>query len=180
MITGHLATALVAKRAAPAMPWWLLAVAAMLIDIAMFTLVGLGVEQMVPNPEASGPTLATTVVEMTYSHDLIPQVFWIGVSGALAYLVTRNRQFTLIAMMLTGAHWLGDLVAGYGHFVFGPESHALGTDWYHLNLPAALGFEAALGVACVYWFTRGHSFSLGVQVALYGVFGLLPFAFLII
>jgi hypothetical protein len=53
--------------------------------------------------------------------------------------------FALIAMALSLGHWLGDLVAGYGHHVFGPDSHPIGTDWYHLNLPAALTFEAALG-----------------------------------
>ena len=65
--------------------------------------------------------------------------------------------FALIAMALSLGHWLGDLVAGYGHHVFGPDSHPIGTDWYHLNLPAALTFEAALGVLCVFVFTRGRS-----------------------
>lgn len=179
MILGHAATTLVAKRIAPAMPWWLLFVSAFLIDIAMFTLVGLGIETMVPTG-APGPTLANTMIEMTFSHDLLPQIGWTLLAGAIAFIVTRRRHFTLVAMALSLCHWLGDLVAGYGHFIFGPDSHRIGTDWYHLNLPAALTFEAALGVICVYVFIRGRSFSRGALAGLYGLFGVLPFAFLFI
>lgn len=179
MILGHAATALVAKRVAPQMPWWLLFVSAFLIDIAMFTLVALGIETMVPTG-APGPTLANTMIDMTFSHDLLPQIGWTLLAGSIAYVVTRRRDFTLVAMAFSLGHWLGDLVAGYGHFVFGPDSHPLGTDWYNLNLPAALSFEAALGVGCVYAFTRGRSFSRGALAGLYGLFGLLPFAFLVV
>lgn len=92
----------------------------------------------------------------------------------------RRRSFALIAMALSLGHWLCDLVSGYGHHVFGPESHPLGTDWYHLNLPAALASEAALGVLCVFIFTRKRSFSLGTIVALYALFSIVPFVFLVI
>lgn len=179
MILGHAATTLVAKRAAPEMPWWLLLASAFLIDIAMFTFVALGIETMAPTG-ADGPTMANAVVEMTFSHDLIPQIGWTLLAGALAFAVTRRRVFALIAMALSLGHWLGDLVSGYGHYVFGPESLPLGTDWYHLNLPAALMVEAALGVLCVFVFTRGRSFSPGALVGLYALFGALPFAFLVI
>jgi len=48
VILGQAATTLVAKRAAPDMPWWVLLVSAFLIDIAMFSFVGLGIETMEP------------------------------------------------------------------------------------------------------------------------------------
>lgn len=179
MILGHAATTLVAKRAVPDMPWWLLLVSAFLIDIAMFTLVALGIEMMTPTG-AEGPTLANTMIDMTFSHDLIPQIGWTLLAGTLALAATRRPAFAFVAMALSLGHWLGDLVAGYGHFVFGPDSHPLGTDWYHLNLPAALAFEAGLGVVCVFILARGRKLSPAVQAALYGVFGLVPFAFLAI
>ena len=178
MILGHAATTLVGKRVAPAMPWWLLIVSAFLIDIAMFTFVGLGIETM--EPTGGTPSLSNAIVEMTFSHDLIPQIGWTLLAGAIAFAVTHSRLFALIAMALSLAHWLGDLVSGYGHHVFGPDSHSLGTDWYHLNLPAALTFEAALGVRCVFIFTRGRSFSIGAPAGLYGLFGVIPFVFLIV
>ncbi|MGI9284961.1 MAG: hypothetical protein ACR2P1_06200 [Pseudomonadales bacterium] len=179
MITGHLATTLVAKRETPHAPWWLLIVAAFLIDIAMFTLVGLGIEQMEPAPNADGPTMSSAIVEMTYSHDLLPQLFWISLSGVLAYVFTRNGKIVIIAMLLTLGHWLGDLISGYGHFVFGPESAALGTDWYHKNLLAALVFEAVLGAACVYWFVRNQGYSLVAKTGLFVGFAMTPFVFLL-
>lgn len=179
MILGHAATTLVAKRAVPEMPWWLLLVSAFLIDIAMFTFVALGIETMTPTG-ADGPSLATQMVDMTFSHDLIPQIGWTLLAGAIAFAVMRRRMFALIAMALSLGHWLADLVSDYGHNVFGPDSHPLGTDWYHLNLPAALTFEAALGIFCVFIFTRRRSFSLGAQVGLYALFGVFPFVFLAI
>jgi len=178
MILGHAATTLAAKRAAPGMPWWLLVVSAFLIDIAMFTFVGLGIETM--EPTGGTPSLSNAIVDMTFSHHLVPQIGWTLLAGAIAFVVTRRRLFALIAMALSLGHWLGDLISGYGHHVFGPDSPAIGTDWYHLNLPAALTFEAALGVLCVFVFTRGRSFPLGARAGLYGVFAVLPFAFLFI
>ncbi|MCF8516902.1 MAG: hypothetical protein K9G72_21455 [Rhodobacteraceae bacterium] len=178
MILGHAATTLVAKRMASDMSWWLLVVSAFLIDIAMFTFVGLGIETM--EPTGGSPSLSNAIVDMTFSHDLIPQIGWTLLAAAIAFAVTRRRLFALIAMALSLSHWLGDLVAGYGHFVFGPDSHPIGTDWYHLNMAAALTFEAALGVLCVFVFTRGRSFSPVAQLGLYGLFGVLPFAFLVV
>ncbi|WP_211216570.1 hypothetical protein [Yoonia vestfoldensis] len=145
----------------------------------MFTFVALGVETMEPTG-ADGPSLATNVIEMTFSHDLVPQIGWTLLAGAIAFAVTRHRLFAGVAMALSLGHWLGDLVSGYGHHVFGPDSHPLGTDWYHLNLPAALTFEAALGVLCVFIFTRGRSFSTPAQTGLYALFGVVPFVFLIV
>ncbi|MGB3471001.1 MAG: hypothetical protein WBA51_09295 [Erythrobacter sp.] len=179
MILGHAATTLVARRAAPEMPWWLLLVSAFFIDIVMFTLVGLGIETMAPTGEP-GPTMANAVVDMTFSHDLIPQFGWTLLVGGIAFALMRRVAFALVAMALTLGHWLGDLVAGYGHFVFGPASHPLGTNWYHLNLPAALSFEAALGVLCVFVFTRSRSFSRRALAGLYVLFGAVPFVFLFI
>ncbi len=161
------------------MPWWLLLTSAFLIDIAMFTFVAMGIETMTPTG-ASGPSLTTTVTEMTFSHDLVPQIGWTLLAAAIAFAVTRRPGFALVAMALSFGHWLGDLVSGYGHHVFGPDSPSLGTDWYHLNLPAALIFEAALGVLCVHLFTRRRSFSPGARAGLYVLFGVVPFAFLVI
>ncbi|GGD11704.1 hypothetical protein [Aquisalinus flavus] len=179
MILGHAATTLVAKRIVPEMPWWLIFVSAFLIDIAMFTFVALGIETMTPTG-GEGPTLANTIIDMTFSHDLVPQIGWTLLAGVLALAVTQRPVFALVAIVLSLGHWLGDLVAGYGHFVFGPDSHPLGTDWYHVNLPAALAFEAVLGVVCVFIFTRRRDLPRAVQAGLFGVFGLVPFIFLAI
>ena len=179
MIMGHLATTLVAKREVPSAPWWLLIVAALLIDIVMVIFVGLGIEQMEPVPDSVGPRVSSAMIEMTYSHDLLPQLFWVLLSAALAYVFTRNGKVVIVAMLLTVFHWLCDLISGYGHFVFGPESASLGTDWYHKNLIVALVFEAALGAACVYWFVRGQEYSLVKMTGLFVGFAITPFILLL-
>lgn len=100
MILGHAATTLVAKRAAPDMCWWLLVVSAFLIDIAMFSFVALGIETMAPTG-ADGPSLATKMTQITFSHDLVPQIGWTLLAGAIAFAVTGRRVFALIAMALS-------------------------------------------------------------------------------
>ena len=145
----------------------------------MFTLVGLGIEKMQHPSGAQGPSMASAIIDMTYSHDLLPQFFWVALVAALAYGLTRNGKMVAVAVLLTVGHWLGDLVSGYGQFVFGPESMALGTDWYHLNFVAALVFEAVLGAACVAWFVRGQGYSLVTKTGLFAGFALTPFALLL-
>ncbi len=180
MITGHLATAFVAKKQTPDMPWWMLIVSAFLIDIAMFTFIGLGVEQLVLPVVYDGPTMSAAVVELTYSHDLLSQVFWVALAGALFLTLTRKASFAVVAMALTLAHFLGDPISGYGHFVFGPASHPIGTDWYHQNLLAAVIFESLLGVACIYWFVRKSEMSAVERAGLFAFFGAAPFSLLLI
>ena len=180
MIPGHLASTLVAKPYNPKMPWWMLIAAALFIDIVMFSLIALGMETMTPVPGHEGPTLAGAMIETTFSHDLLPQIFWTALVGGLVFLLTRKRRYALVAMALTFVHYLSDLVSGYGHFVFGPESHAMGTDWYRENLLAAVSFEALFSVTCVYLFVRNREFTLTRQALLYGLFGLIPFLFLFI
>lgn len=145
----------------------------------MFTLVGLGIEKMEHPPGMEEPTMSSAIVDMTYSHDLVPQFFWVTLVAALAYGFTRSGKMLVVAVLLTLGHWLGDLVSGYGHFVYGPASTALGTDWYHQNFVAALVFEAVLGAACVYWFVRDRSYSPVRKIGLFAGFALTPFALLL-
>lgn len=180
MIPGHLASTLVAKRYNPKMPWWMLIAAALFIDIVMFSLIALGIEKMIPVPGHEGPTLAGAMIETTFSHDLIPQVFWVILVGGLVYLLTRSRRFALVAMALTFVHYLSDLVSGYGHFVYGPDSQAMGTDWYRENLLAAVSFEALFGIVCVYLYVRNREMTMTRRTALFGFYGLIPFLFLVV
>jgi hypothetical protein len=92
------------------MPWWRLVVIAFLIDFAMFTFVALGSVSMAPT-DADGPTQVTAMVEMTLSHDLIPQIGWTVLACAIALWVTPRRLFALVAMALSLGHCVGDLVA---------------------------------------------------------------------
>ena len=178
MITGHLATTLVAKKQIPEMPWWMLVFSALLIDIVMFAFVAVGIEKMDTAPEYMGPRIAGAIIDMTYSHDLLPQLFWVGLAGGFIYLISRNRKFAIAAMVLTIAHFASDLISGYGHFVFGTESHPIGTDWYHQNLLAALGVEAVLGAVCVFWFVRNRQMSKLTVLGLFTFFMLSPFVWL--
>ena len=128
MISGHIATTLVAKRHLPQTPWWLLGVSAYALDLAMFGLVAAGVEQLEGQPEATPPSMSTSVIDMTYSHDLLPTLLWTALFAGVLFTVTRRGRLTLICTALFVGHWACDFVSGYGHFLFGSDSTPIGLD----------------------------------------------------
>ncbi len=173
MVVGHYATALVAKERDPASPLWLLLAASMILDFAMAGLVLAGVETMQPDPNASGSSLASMQIDMTYSHDLVPVAGWTLGVGLLAYALTRRRATALWAAGLVAFHEVCDLVSGFPHFVMGPGTPEVGLSLYYRAPLAAMGIELALGLACVAWFTRRAGISRGKKIGLYAtvVFG---------
>ena len=180
MISGHIATTFVARRYRPQTPWWFLLAGAYGLDVLMFSLVAVGIEKMEAQPGVDGPSMANTIINMTYSHDLLPVLGWTLLTSILVWAASRSRTLTLVWTVLFSGHWLCDLVSGYGHFVFGPESTALGTDWYHLDLTASVMFESVFGILCVLLATAQTEQSFGRRVTLYAVFGLMPFSTLLV
>ncbi len=179
MISGHIATTLVAKRHLPEAPWWLLLTSAYGLDLLMFSLVAAGIETMENTSDSAGPTMAGAIIDMTYSHDLLPVLGWTLLAGLVVWAASRSRALVLACTALFFGHWLCDLVSGYGHFVFGPASAAIGTDWYHLNFMAAVVSESAFGILCVLLATVRTDQSTARRAALLLGFGLAPFSMLL-
>lgn len=179
MVVGHYSTALVAKRLDPRGPLWLFLLASMFLDFLMAVLVVSGVETMRPDPAAPGPRLASMVVDMTWSHDLLPALAWCAVLGALAFAWTRSRTTALCVAGLVALHEAFDLVAGFPHFVLGPDTPAVGVGLY-LSAPlAALAIEALVAFGCVLYFLRSSPLSTArkaglLATTLFGVVAMLP------
>lgn len=168
MIVGHYASALVAKRQEPRLPLWVYLSAAMSLDAVMIGLVFGGVEQLEPgNPEA--PKLHEMMIDMTYSHDLLPVALWTLLAAGTAFLGTRSLSASLWIGALVGGHMVCDLLVGFYHFVWGPESPRLGLGLYTNGPLAALALELLFSLVCTWWFLRGTGASRGLQIALYGV-----------
>ncbi len=168
MIVGHYATALVAKRQQPRLPLWACLVAAMALDIVMITLVFSGVERLEPASGAS-PKLHEMVIDMTYSHDLLPVALWVLLAVGVAYFATRSVAASLWIGALVGGHLICDLVVGFYHFVFGMDSARVGFGLYTTGPLLGLAVELLISLGCTWWFLRGTTASRRLQAALYAV-----------
>lgn len=181
MVAGHYAISLVAYERHREGPLWLFLIAGMFLDILMILLVLVGVEEMAPGPGATRPGFSTMVIDMSYSHDLVPVAGWAVAMTAAAYLVTRNRGAAIWAGGLVLLHEVADLVSGFPHFVLGPDSPAIGLGLYIHAPVGALVAELLVALACVWWFSTRTRLAGRRQLALYllsflGVGALLPMA----
>jgi len=179
MVVGHYTTALVAKRLDPRGPLWLFLLASMFLDFLMAGLVVSGIETMRPDPAVAGPRLASMVVEMTYSHDLIPAIGWGLALGALALAGTRSRGTALWVAGLVFVHEVFDLVSGFPHFVMGSGTPEVGFGLYQSAPLMALAIEAVVAFACVFYFLRRSTLTTAkkaglLATTLFGILVMIP------
>lgn len=150
MIAGHFATALVAKQQEPRGALWFYLGISQLPDWLWHAFHFGGIEPTMPdNPMLA--SLDTMAVEMTYSHDLVPAFGWVGLAVLLGRGVTGSWRPGWVAGALVLAHLLCDAISGHTHYVFGPESPAIGLGLYGTHPYLALGIEAIFTAAMVGW-----------------------------
>ena len=177
MVVGHYATALVAKKHVPEAPLWLFLIASILLDWLLVIFVIAGIEEMKPAADSLAFTKMT--VDMTYSHDLLPVLGWCVAMALAAFAITRNARIALVAGALVAVHEIFDFLAGFSHYVMGPDSMKLGLGLYHSSPLTALAIELVVGLVCVWWFVKDSQLSQGKVYGLYavivlGVAALLP------
>lgn len=167
MIGGHYATVLVPyARLERKAPLWLLLTVAMLLDFLLLSFVAAGFETAAPAGD--------TPPDMRFSHDLIPVLGIALAASSVAWLLTRRGVIAVWAAALVLLHEAADLVSGYQHNVFGPDSPALGLNNYMTNPVQALGIEALLILGCLtfyHWHEQraGRSFAMWKSVVLFFV-----------
>lgn len=174
MIIGHYATALIPYQKHPEAPLSLFLVAALLLDFLWLGFALFGLEAPHP-PGMFDATLIGLQVEMTWSHDLIPVIGWALLMAAAAFAITRSSAVAMWCGALVVVHEISDWIGGFTHHVYGPESMALGLGLYSRVPELSLLFEAALGVACTWWFVRarakeGRPVSRRGAITLYSIF----------
>lgn len=173
MITGHFATALVAKTQDKEGSIWLFLVAAMGLDFLMITFVALGFEHLELGTQIL-PGLGSAITDMQYSHDLVPVVGWITLFALVAYVITRNLKTAAICAALVAGHELCDLITGYPHNFWGPESAQVGLQLWVTQPIIASFIEAGFGVVCVAIFIRFYEVDKMGKWVLYGMMGGVP------
>ena len=109
MFLGHVAIAMVAKRAAPRVSLGWLAGAAALADLIWPVLLLLGWEhtEVVPGTTAFTPLLFTNY---PVSHSLLASFGWGALAGGLFWTWSRDRMGALLIALLVPSHWVLDVV----------------------------------------------------------------------
>ena len=177
MISGHYATALVAKTHAEKGAIWLYLIAAQSLDILMFSFVLVGIEN-IDLGSSILPAMGSATVDMRYTHDLLPVAGWTVVMAVIAFGLTQNWTVTAWCAALAIIHELCDLVSGYPHNVLGPETTEVGLKLWVIAPVLATFIESGLGVACVYWYLRHHNLESKSRWRLYLAMGATPFLLL--
>lgn len=175
MLAGHFATALVAKQHAPRGSIAFYAVASQVPDLLWhgFHFTGLettpAVNPMLVSLDAGAPP-------MHLSHDLVPLVAWIGLTILAGRLAFGSWKPGWVGGLLVVLHELTDLVSGFPHYLWGPDSLEVGTGLYNTAPYVAVAIEAVFTLAVLAWVTRtelarGIQRSRAAWVAWAAVFG---------
>ena len=91
MLAGHFTTALVANQKFPKGTLLFFLIASQLQDLLWFTLHYLGLEPTGPT-DVFDTTLNSLVVDMLYSHDLVPQIFWILITFLIGKALFKSNK----------------------------------------------------------------------------------------
>ena len=107
MIAGHMTTALIAKQKFPKGALLYFLIISQLQDLLWFTFHYLGLEPTYPS-DAFDATLSNMVVDMLYSHDLLPQLFWLAIVCLLGKLLFKSTKIGLVSVALVSIHFILD------------------------------------------------------------------------
>ncbi|MFT4978972.1 MAG: hypothetical protein ACI8S6_004882 [Myxococcota bacterium] len=146
MVAGHFAAALIARQQAPRGPFAFYLVVSQLPDLLWHAFHFLGLEPTLPaNPMMA--SLTNMQVEMTYSHDLLPTLGWIVLVVLAGRAFFGSWRPGLVGGALIVVHGLCDAVSGHTHYLFGPDSPALGLGLYATAPSLALVIEGVFILA---------------------------------
>lgn len=174
MIVGHYAVALIPYSRLKQYPFWLLLLCANVPEFLWLALALFNVEPASP-PSLMDATFQNLSVAMTYSHNLIPGLIQGVVVAGLVYLWFRDRPLALWCGFLTVLHVLCDLVVGFEHQLWSPDSAQVSLNTYGTMPVVAISIELVFSIACVYWYQRserrqGRALPRIQLAALYAVF----------
>ena len=161
MLAGHFSTALVANQKFPKGSLLYFLIASQFQDLLWFTFHYLGLEPTGPS-DVFGATLINMTVDMVYSHDLLPQLLWVGVAFLIGKLWFKSTQVGLIGGALILGHFVLDFFSGHPHHLFGADTHAVGLGLYASNVYLAIAIEAVFTAVVLWYFFSGEA-KQGIQ-----------------
>jgi hypothetical protein len=162
---GHFAPALAAGALSPEAPrLGTLFVAAQLVDLAFFTLVMIGVEDMrvVPGITAMNPM---DLYHMPYTHSLVGTTLWALAFGAAIWRRSGHRAAGAWAAMVVLSHWLIDLIVHRPDLTLAGSPPKLGLGlWDHPMI--AMPLELGLLLLALWFYLRRTRGPLGPPMIL--------------
>ncbi len=153
MLAGHFATGLIAKQKFPKGTLLYFLIISQLQDLLWFTFHYLGLEPTEPS-DAFDATLSNMVVDMLYSHDLLPQLFWLVSVFVIGKLLFKSTQIGLVSMALVSIHFVLDFFSGHMHHLFGVDTMKAGLGLYASSPYLAIFIEAVFSVGTLWYFFR--------------------------
>jgi hypothetical protein len=141
MLAGHYSSALLAKRLAPAAPFWALALAAQLVDVFWAIFVMAGIEHLRLDPAL--PSNPLDLYDMPWTHSLVGALAWSAAAFVLAQAVWRSRAVSLAIAATVLSHWVLDLLVHRPDLPLWPGSRKLGLAIWDYPA-AALALELGL------------------------------------
>ncbi|NRT16438.1 magnesium-transporting ATPase (P-type) [Flavobacterium sp. 28A] len=175
MLAGHFTTALIAKQKYPKGALLYFLILSQLQDLLWFTFHYLGLETTTPS-DAFDATLSNMAVDMLYSHDLVPLLFWLAIVFIIGKLVFKSTQIGIVSMFLIGIHFVLDFFSGHMHHLFGAGTTEAGLGLYAASPYIAILIEAIFSaVALWYFFTEetknGVTRTATNKIAIIAIFG---------
>ena len=153
MLAGHFTTALIAKQKFPKGTLLYFLVISQLQDLLWFTFHYLGLEPTDPS-DAFDATLGNMAVDMLYSHDLLPLLFWLAIVFVIGKLLFKSAQIGLVSMALVSIHFVLDFFSGHMHHLFGADTMETGLGLYASSPYLAILIEAIFSVGAFLYFFR--------------------------
>lgn len=161
MLVGHFATALVANQKFPTGSLLYFLVISQLQDILWTLFHYFGLEATTPT-DVLDTTLQSLTVDMLYSHDLLPQVFWMVVAFVIGRALFKSSKVGVVGAAIVFGHFVLDLISGHPHHVFGADSIDISLGLYASNAYLAIGIEAVFTAIVMAYFFNKESKS-GIQ-----------------
>ena len=156
MLAGHFSTALIAHQRFRSGTLLFFLIASQLQDLLWFAFHYLGLETTEPN-DAFDATLKDMTVNMLFSHDLLPQFIWVGVTFLVGRFLFRDNKIALAGAALVIGHFILDFFSGHPHHVFGEESAHAGLGLYKTNVYLAIAIEAMFTVVALWIYFQNET-----------------------
>lgn len=174
MMAGHFTTALIAHQRLPKSTLLYLLVISQLQDLLWFFFHYLGLEVTSPS-DAFDASLNNMHANMLYSHDLLPQLFWLALIYIVGRVLFKSNQVALVSVVILIGHFILDFFSGHMHHFFGQDSMQAGLGYYASAPYLAIFIEAVFTTITLWYFFRsetlkGHKRTLANKAAIIGVF----------
>lgn len=165
MLVGHYTTAMIAHQKLPKGTFMYFLLASQWQDLLWFTLHYFGLESTQPS-DVLDTTLNGLSVDMLFSHDLLPQVFWIGILFLIGKLLFKSTKIGAVGGALVAFHFVLDIFSGHAHHVFGAESADVAFGWYATNAYLAVAIEAIFVIITLGYYFKQEA-RMGIMRSLF-------------